>query len=1127
MKVHNRALLLFFTAAAFSLTIPMVKATPYASCITNNAGTIIFYLNESGGNVVVTYEDGSTNAGFDGQTTGLNLPSGQYSFPLNNGIAHTSYTIAVTKMGTGVAGIEPNVIQNTNAQTILTLVTNLFIIGNPRGVAVNINPTSPYFGRIYVSRGGGNAGQQLFFDLNSDGTFSTAGPNGTNAGVTTWTAGSPYSSPDRITLAANDDLVVGDYSVPNAGVWLVGPNLDTNELLLGPIGDGIGIAQGVHGAEVANPIMLGDPATNATLFTVDGDLNTNRIEIYSNITQTALASGNGWQAVPNLTGPQVAINLPENPNGPGFYFFPSLCIGPNGYIYSGEYRGGANGSLGAGDYAGVQVYGLRITNQLFNSRYNGGKSDYFATASTGGSSCLPTDLAVSPDGKYLATVGVDNHLTICVLTNGIPDVASIYTVRPLNYGAEYADGATEVKWDLADNLYVLAAGTFGLTTWTLGQSATCTTYGNANGPTNFALVSLNPSISVYATNPPVISQINTHGNPTNGTFTIIRSGGNLSQALTVNFAYSGTAPNGTYTVGSSGSVVLQPGQTVTNISVAAVSDGVPRLTTTLTLTLTSSVNYTVLANSATITILNAATPQLKAAAGLASMYNAFSNDYCSVVITRLGDTNTTETVSGPNFTLAGTGVQGTDFTAPIPLTFNPGDLTQTTYIYPLTGGAVPTHNPNLTYTGNKTVVLGLSAGSGYTVTTNTATLTILDSAYPPATVLFSDPLTNAMDATNWGVNVANGNLDNISPDTTVQFGGNLYNTPNYPVPAPPNGATNALQMTVTKNSGFLGDPVDNPMTAVNLYLTNHVFGGNYAVRFNMNVLQGDSTSLEYDLPGGVVYDAEEGPLFGINNSGTQTNWWAGSGFFNGNSQTNFGSDGIWYWASDNGGNYLDTASYLEFTGLGGALPNTGWTNLARAVSGTFATTFKSNVFTCYSSANVPPYQTGWAEGGPGLVANGPPSLVGSNPNSWSDVEIKQVGRVVSLWIDKTRIFNYTNPATSTFTNGQIMLGYEDPYDGAETPDTAVYFSNLRVVALTPPALSGFAVSGSNFSFTFTSSDGDLTAASFAVQGSTNVLTGYADVNNATISQVSHPGVEMYQATVPMSGPDHFYRVRLK
>src|ERR1035438_6114816 len=91
------------TILAAAMLCPLAsQATPYASCVTNNAGTIQFYLNEPGATVVATYEDGSTNANFNGFTTGTNLPAGQTNFLLG---AHTSYTITVTKIGSGTPSL--------------------------------------------------------------------------------------------------------------------------------------------------------------------------------------------------------------------------------------------------------------------------------------------------------------------------------------------------------------------------------------------------------------------------------------------------------------------------------------------------------------------------------------------------------------------------------------------------------------------------------------------------------------------------------------------------------------------------------------------------------------------------------------------------------------------------------------------------------------------------------------------------------------------------------------------------------------------------------------------------------------------------------------------------------------
>src|SRR5208282_5335466 len=81
-KPALRGLACVVAVAAFSAGV--AQAIPYASSVTNNNGTIQFYLNEGGGNVTVTYDNGSTDGSFNGITTGTNLASGSYSFALGS-----------------------------------------------------------------------------------------------------------------------------------------------------------------------------------------------------------------------------------------------------------------------------------------------------------------------------------------------------------------------------------------------------------------------------------------------------------------------------------------------------------------------------------------------------------------------------------------------------------------------------------------------------------------------------------------------------------------------------------------------------------------------------------------------------------------------------------------------------------------------------------------------------------------------------------------------------------------------------------------------------------------------------------------------------------------------------------
>jgi hypothetical protein len=1038
-----------------SCWLPEARATPYASCISNNAGNISFYLNESGGNVTVTYENGSTNASFNGQSTGTNLVAGVYTFSLG---AHTSYTISVFKVGTGVPSQIPCPIQDTNVSAGGGL-GGLFITGNLRGIDVNKNPTSPYFGRIYFDRS--NPG--FLYMLNADGSVI-----GTNTGGISFVAGNA-SSPYRLGIAADDYIMLGDYSGTGSAVYRLPPDLTTNQLFLGPVGDSAGQTAGVHGLEFSRPLLVGNLATGASLFIIDNDFpgaQPNSILVYNNITLGALP----WETAPNTVGPQIGLNIAGLNN-----VYPGLTRGPNGFFYASEQR--ANWTQ-----PDMFVLDTTGTNELWNSLASS-TLDYFVTDAGGGIAGL-VDSAVSPDGNYLVGLAIDNHFTIAALTNGIPDISAISVITP----PSFAGNARGICWDIADNMYSTSSGTAWVQAWTLGLTAKAVTTGNASGTTGFQLVFPSTSVSISTTNS-LISQANPYGNPTSSSFTITRTN-DTSDSLTVNFRVKGTAATNTYILGATNTVTFAPGQTSTNVSITAVSDGIARPVTTVTLALAQEPAYRVAGlGSATVTMLNTAPDELVASVQIPSMYNGLSNDYATLTITRWGDTNA-PAFTASSFTFAGTAVEGMDYTMPTPVTFNPGDLSQLSYVYPLIGGAVPTHSASLPYTGNKTAIIGMTAGTGYTAATNKASVTIIDSATPPATVLFSDPLTSASDATHWNITAANGNMPSVSPDYTVNFGYDLQNGALFqPIPLPPSGAATALRVTCNK-TGAGGAP----STGVNLYLTNVTFKGDYAVRFNMNIIQGNNYS-----------GSTEGPLIGINHDGTETNWWTGSGLAATATVTNWPSDGIWYWVSADGDAGL--GDYVEFTGAGGALPNTGWQLLAEVYQQSFTNQFKTNVYTQQGPSGLG-----------GLPANASVEN-GANVNSWADVELKQIHDVVTLSIDKTTISSSAN--TNHFKSGMIMLGYNDPFDGAGGEDGAVYFSNLRVVQLGPPVITQIAKQGNTVVINFTSVDGEATASSFALQSAAQVKGAFAVDATATVTQL---GTEAFQAVVPANGPMRYYRI---
>ncbi|MGZ4974708.1 MAG: Calx-beta domain-containing protein, partial [Limisphaerales bacterium] len=823
-------------------------ATPYASCITNSGNTIYFDLNEAGGNVTVSYEDGSTNANFNGSTTGLNLPAGYQNFSLTG---HSGYKISVFKSGTGAPS-----------------VTTTIARGTGRGLAVNRNGNSRYFGYVYSAIGGAGVVMQNADGTGADGAIgSTLNASGLNpAGF--W--GATTYSPNKLDVAPDDYVIVGDFSKASGGVSRIDPTFSTGTLLL----DGQGQV-GNHGSAESKPILTGTIGVDAKLFVVDGSF----VSPYNQIFQYNL--GNGalpWTAQPDVIGTNINPSglIGYNDSG-GFGFYAGLSRASNGYFYATVQRQNHSNP-------NLQVYDTDGKTLLWSSYFkrNGTNADWLLdiTPQLAENLSAPSDSALSPDGRYLAIVHLDNHFTILTMTNdisggGIPDITTAY----LFAGPGTAGNGRGIAWDAAGNLWMSSSGLGSVYQYSLGRTATTITSGNINGPTNFTLLA--PTEADIAPPQSVAAQSNTYGYPTSATNVITRNG-DVSSAGIVKFTVGGTAAAGTYTLSAANSVQFAAGQTSTNIIITPVSDGIARPTTTVVITLVTNgtSQYNVgFQNQATTFIVNTATPQVVVTPGAASMYNAFSNDYTSVVLTRWGDTNTAFTTGSVVF--GGSAVSGTDY-APLTTTasFAAGDITKTVRVAkPLVNGQPPVHTANGTYVGNKTFTATVQSGSGYNTysSNNVATLTIVDSAYPPTTVLYSNPLTDPNDFSNWNITALAGD-QSAAPDYNVDFGYDLTanngaSGNNGLIPLPPSGATAALRMTTAKQFG-------GQANVVNAYLTSQNLSGDYAVRFNMYIVEGQN-----------VAAAAEGPLFGINHDGLETNWWYGAGTLTGGP---WSADGVWY-----------------------------------------------------------------------------------------------------------------------------------------------------------------------------------------------------------------------------------------
>ncbi|HEX5218524.1 MAG TPA: Calx-beta domain-containing protein [Verrucomicrobiae bacterium] len=571
--------------------------------------------------------------------------------------------------------------------------------------------------------------------------------------------------------------------------------------------------------------------------------------------------------------------------------------------------------------------------------------------------------------------------------------------------------------------------------------------------TNFANV-VTVRNTPYGTNAEV--QI-TEGSSSPGVFTVTRS--SSGAPLTVSYSMSGSADNGidyTNDLGGtlSGTVTFSATATATNIPVYIVDDTIAEATEIIQMSINPSPDYTG-AGIATIQIVDNEPPALAITNVSRQMFER-TNDFATFRITRLGSTNVPS--FNINLSFAGSATSDTDYFTTNTLTFEPGIQSTNFSIFPIEDGL---------YEGNETATVTIGSSPDYAVSASgSASVTLVDSDGPPETVLFADDF-NADTSANWSLFHA---ANNDVPDYTAIFGFD-YSGQNI-VPSPHGGGdTLGLFLTVNKDQ-------DASAAALNLYPVGQSFSGNFALKFDMilNMVSGGSST--------------EFALFGINHSGTKTNWWRSGGV-----PAGWTFDGIFYAVETDGQSAPSYANYSS--------PTTAGNNPTALTAGANVSAF-SGVF------KSPP----WA------VAGSPAVNATSNNAVWADVELSKVGDVITLRINKSVILSYTN--ATPYTSGNIMLGYEDAFDSMGTIQNYVIYDNLRVISLASPVITSIQRVGGNAVVQFTANAADQ-AGQFVVQAASSVAGPYEDLG-ATITS---PSAGTFSSSIAINPGDgaKFYRVR--
>lgn len=566
---------ILLAVALAASTAPQAYAVSYATSLTNTGSAVSFRLNEPADVVKVIYNGGSSV---------LNLGARPAGITTTNVAITGTFQVEVAKTA-GAGYLQGTVLQiSSDANTLLQWE-------QPVGVAINRNPASPYFGRIYVSNSRplptatGRNVQDGIYVLNPD--FTDALGQGDNA----LTGGLDFSDqtgdnqnttlPWKIEIGEDDNLYIADFTTNSGTIYVTDPNVANGANVLEGLGTpGISPTAGfTHGQIASSVIATGSLSTsNLTLYALDADV----------------APVNGLKRFDVNEGP-----LPSQAFGNDLTGFGSPLLqiarvivdlerGPDGKFYLLQYRS-------AGNEAGLYVIDSVDNDQdgyldlLYSSLGNWREITGDFTTNDYLREIYSIDVA--PNGQYLALGKVNGPIYILPLdASGLPILTNRITLNAASAGP-----TRDVAFDAAGNLYMVNNNIELLRAYSPGGRWVATT--GSDG-------------TFTVTNPPVtIPEITISSSQTNmyervGANTgeiILTRVGSTDEALTVNLQVAGTAVSGTDYQPLPASVVIPVGATSTNVSVTPLNNSTLTGPRTILVTIAPAAGYNIV-GSGTLTL---------------------------------------------------------------------------------------------------------------------------------------------------------------------------------------------------------------------------------------------------------------------------------------------------------------------------------------------------------------------------------------------------------------------------------------------------------------------------------------------------------------------------------------------
>ena len=984
--------------ASLLMTPADARAVPYATSLTNHIGSVSFRLNE-GADAVKIIADGGATVNDLGP-----LPAGLHTVTM---IVSGTFQVSVFKSSpTGFAApVAPNL--GATVQISTDGVTTRY--REPRGLAVNTDPASPCFGRVYVSHGSNGVAlasvhgpartlTEGIFILNADLTDAVGqGDTGRTAGIPFITGGEPGDgiSPYRVSIGQDGNLYIADWSDTSGTLWVADPDVSPGSgtnVLGGPAGGPFPVTTSrIHGSIAAAEVEGSLAAGNLTAYVIDEDLQNDRASSTQNMRNTLWRHDIGGvlpgaEALPTRIGTSTPwLNFTNQTM--------DLSRGPNGNFYVNDYR--SAGSDRGGLYV-IAPDGMELWNSLAASRtlLESSTANDLLRATGGG--------AVSPRGDFAAVINLENNgITIVPLNDGIPDLTNRLALN--GFSTATAQGR-DVAFDLAGNLYAISSSAQSLRVFSPGGTATAITGSDGT----FELIRPS-SVSVFASD-----NLATEGSDA-ATFTLTRTG-DTSSDLTIFYSLGGTALNGTDYDTNELSAVIPAGSASVEVTITPIDDTEAEPVETVTLTVLPTTNYDikspVLAN---VAIADNEAPVVSISTIDGSAYERFPTDTITFRITRAGETNSELFVFyEPN---AGQAVNGADFSdangKPLPgvIILAAGQSGQILTVAPMDDTAVE---------GDETLTITLDSDGTYAIGAGSATGIIGDNDQPSFGTLFSDSLdsdTSAGWITQFGAN--NGIFD---ADVIWAFD---YST--IGVPPAPNSPFSTIGLFAQVNKT---DATAGGSAGINFYPAGWSFSGNFILRFDMFLNFGTVSTTEHALAG-------------INHSGERTNRVTQSADPAG---TTRGGDGIYVAIESDGSNNRDWTAYTyptptstptaitnrtaaslasvitappyAFPGSPGVGPSSArtWTEVELGQNNNVVT-LKVNNNVIYAFTNTTPFGSGNIM----LGMNDQFDPVGSGGTTGNFVLFDNV-RVLTLDVRVTSIVR--------LANGDLQIDFASPFNGS-------------------------------------------------------------------------------------------------